>query len=181
MSGVYPVYHLTWNTDLGPLTALATQRGLARLWLSQPDLEGQARRLAGRAAWELRDEPLPVLSQTRQQVDEYLIGQRKEFDLALDLRGTPFQMSVWQALQTVAWGRVVTYGQLAAMVSRPGAARAVGQANGANPIPIIVPCHRVVAVGGLGGYGSGLANKRVLLGLEGVTAADVRRAGQAGP
>ncbi|MFN3763308.1 MAG: methylated-DNA--[protein]-cysteine S-methyltransferase, partial [Anaerolineae bacterium] len=91
------------------------------------------------------------------------------FDLPLDLRGTPFQRRVWEELRRVPYGQTVAYGELARRVGRPGAARAVGRAVGANPVPIIVPCHRVVgADGSLVGYGGGLEIKAALLRLEGV-------------
>lgn len=107
-----------------------------------------------------------------QQLDEYFAGRRREFDLALDLRGTPFQALAWQALLRIPFGATVTYGQQAAMIGRPTAARAVGSANGRNPVPIVVPCHRVLAAGSaLGGYSSGLDVKRALLALEGVSVA----------
>ena len=103
------------------------------------------------------------------QLAEYLAGGRTSFDLPLDLRGTPFQRRCWQALLQIPFGETCTYAQLASAISMPpGAARAVGQANGANPVPVIVPCHRVVASGGLGGYAGGLDLKRRLLELEGV-------------
>jgi methylated-DNA-[protein]-cysteine S-methyltransferase len=98
---------------------------------------------------------------------EYLAGARRKFDFPIDLRGTPFEMEVWTALQNIPYGSTVTYGELATRLGRPGAARAVGSANGRNPIPIVVPCHRVIAAGGkLGGYGGGLTLKRQLLDLE---------------
>ncbi len=98
---------------------------------------------------------------------EYLAGSRRQFDFPIDLQGTPFEMEVWTALQSIPYGSTVTYGELAAGLGKPGAARAVGSANGRNPIPIVVPCHRVIAAGGkLGGYGGGLTLKRQLLDLE---------------
>ncbi len=104
------------------------------------------------------------------QLPEYLAGRRTVFDLPLDLTGTPFQRRCWQALLQIPFGETCTYAQLAcAFGMAPGAARAVGQANGANPVPVIVPCHRVVASVGLGGYAGGLDLKRRLLELEGVS------------
>lgn len=103
------------------------------------------------------------------QLEEYFGGKRRAFDLPLDLSGTPFQRDVWTTLAEIPYGETVSYGELAAMVGRPTAFRAVGQANGANPVPIVLPCHRVVASGGrIGGYGGGLPVKRKLLELEGV-------------
>ena len=101
------------------------------------------------------------------ELDEYLTGQRRSFDFPIELHGTPFEMQVWKALQDIPYGSTVTYGEVATGVGKPGAARAVGSANGRNPIPIVVPCHRVVAAGRkIGGYGGGLALKRRLLDLE---------------
>ena len=104
----------------------------------------------------------------RRQLDEYFAGNRRRFDLPLAPRGTAFQRRVWQALLSIPYGGTITYGELARRVGNLRAARAVGRANGANPIAIIVPCHRVVATGGIGGYGGGLDIKRKLLTLEGV-------------
>ncbi len=101
------------------------------------------------------------------EFSEYFAGQRRTFDFPIDLHGTPFEMEVWTALQNIPYGSTVTYGELAAGLGKPGAARAIGSANGRNPIPIVVPCHRVIAAGGkLGGYGGGLTLKRQLLDLE---------------
>jgi methylated-DNA-[protein]-cysteine S-methyltransferase len=101
------------------------------------------------------------------QLTQYLGGDRKEFELPLQLLGTDFQRMVWQMLMTIPWGSTVTYGELAARLGNRRLARAVGRANGLNPVPIIVPCHRVVAAGGLGGYSGGLGIKQRLLQLEG--------------
>ena len=101
------------------------------------------------------------------QLEEYFEGRRSVFDLPLELGGTPFQNRVWATLAEIPYGETVSYAELALMVGRPTAFRAVGQANGANPIPIVLPCHRVVASGGgIGGYGGGLSMKRFLLDLE---------------
>ncbi len=111
--------------------------------------------------------PGTVLEAVR-QLEEYFDGDRKEFDLPLELSGSAFQKDVWLLLAQIPYGETVSYGELAMMVGRPTAFRAVGQANGANPIPIVLPCHRVIASGGtLGGYGGGLETKRRLLTLEG--------------
>ena len=104
------------------------------------------------------------------QLEEYFSGARTSFALPLAPRGTPFQLAVWNALTKIPYGETITYGELARRVGRPAAPRAVGQANGANPLPIVYPCHRVVAAGGqLGGYGGGTETKRRLLALEGAT------------
>ena len=103
------------------------------------------------------------------QLAEYFAGKRREFDLALAPRGTPFQQRVWKALRAIPFGMVRTYGDVARDIGQPGAMRAVGQANGRNPLPIVVPCHRVIAGDGtIGGYSGGLNVKHRLLALEGI-------------
>ncbi|HAM01343.1 MAG TPA: cysteine methyltransferase [Acidimicrobiaceae bacterium] len=103
------------------------------------------------------------------QLGEYFSGRRHRFELPLKLSGTDFQRQVWGSLAEIPYGTTISYAELAAMVGRPTAFRAVGQANGANPLPIVLPCHRVVASGGrIGGYGGGLDMKRRLLALEGL-------------
>ena len=117
-----------------------------------------------------RDEESPVLKEAATQLQEYFAGERTDFDLPMELDGTPFQRGVWAALSRIPYGETISYGELARRVGRPKGPRAVGQANGRNPIAIIVPCHRVLASNGIGGYGGGLPVKRALLALEGVTA-----------
>jgi methylated-DNA-[protein]-cysteine S-methyltransferase len=107
------------------------------------------------------------LEEAIEQLEAYAQGALKSFDLSLDLRGTPFQLRVWQALREIPFGEQRTYGQIAASLGQPGASRAVGGANGKNPIPLIVPCHRVVASNGLGGFTGGLKWKECLLAHEG--------------
>jgi methylated-DNA-[protein]-cysteine S-methyltransferase len=109
-----------------------------------------------------------LLSAAGEQLDEYFRGVRSRFELPIHLLGTPFQVEVWSALFEIPYGRTSTYGQVAERIGRPRAARAVGAANGRNPISIVVPCHRLIgADGGLTGYGGGLDRKRSLLALEG--------------
>jgi methylated-DNA-[protein]-cysteine S-methyltransferase len=108
----------------------------------------------------------PVLDAAR-QLDEYFARRRKTFDLPLSVSGTEFQQRVWLTLAEIPYGQTISYAELARWVERPQAFRAVGQANGANPIPVILPCHRVIAADGtIGGYGGGLPAKRLLLALE---------------
>ncbi|HXW36266.1 MAG TPA: methylated-DNA--[protein]-cysteine S-methyltransferase [Acidimicrobiales bacterium] len=115
-----------------------------------------------------RTDDLPLFKATAEQLDEYFSGDRKEFDLPLELEGTAFQKEVWRALREIPYGQTASYGEIAARVGRPGASRAVGLANGRNPIGIIVPCHRVIGANGtLTGYGGGLDRKQWLLALEG--------------
>ncbi len=162
------LYYTTMESPFGPLTLVATPMGLCRVGLPG---EGRAALEEWLARWV---EPAPLeenpaaLSAAVAQLREYFSRLRRGFDLPLDLRGTPFQQQVWAELRKVPYGQTVSYGELARRVGRPGAARAVGQAVGANPIPIIVPCHRVVgADNSLVGYGGGLEVKVALLRLEG--------------
>jgi len=108
------------------------------------------------------------LPETVQQLSEYFAGSRREFELALNLNGTEFQRRVWRELTEIPYGETWSYGQLAARIEKPTASRAVGLANGSNPISVIIPCHRVIgANGSLTGYGGGLPRKRWLLAHEG--------------
>jgi methylated-DNA-[protein]-cysteine S-methyltransferase len=108
-----------------------------------------------------------VFRDAADQLRAYFAGELREFDLPLAPHGTPFQREVWAALREIPYGRTISYAELAAAVGRPGAARAVGAANGCNPIAIVIPCHRVIgAAGALTGYGGGLSRKRLLLDLE---------------
>ena len=106
------------------------------------------------------DDVPPILEETATQLREYFAGERTDFDLAMELDGTPFQQEVWAELARIPYGETISYGELARRVGRPSGPRAVGQANGRNPIAIIVPCHRVLASNGIGGYGGGLKVKR---------------------
>jgi len=116
---------------------------------------------------EFVDQDDEVLEETREQLDEYLNGNRKEFDIPLLMVGTDFQRRVWKALMKVPYGVTSTYGQIAEDIGSPKAVRAVGNANRANPISIIVPCHRIIGGHGeLVGYGGGLSVKKRLLKLE---------------
>lgn len=114
-----------------------------------------------------------ILSATKKQLEQYFAGNRTTFDIPLDLEGTEFQQQAWRALCRIPYGKTISYGQQAINIKKPKAFRAVGSANGKNPIPIIVPCHRVVAGdGSLGGYSLGLKMKKQLLALEGVSEAE---------
>jgi O-6-methylguanine DNA methyltransferase len=114
-------------------------------------------------------ENIAPLEQAANELRRYFAGERVQFSCPLDLHGTPFQMHVWRELRRIPYGETRTYGELAQAIGRPNASRAVGAANGANPIAIIVPCHRVIGHNGtLTGYGGGLPTKAWLLSLEGV-------------
>jgi methylated-DNA-[protein]-cysteine S-methyltransferase len=154
-------------TPLGDLHLFGTPRGLLTITLpGQPRADGEA--LAHRWLGPVTfSEQLGALADALAQLAEYFAGQRREFDVPLDLRGTSFQQRVWRAVLAVPYGETSTYGQIAAAIGKPAAARAVGAANGANPLPPIVPCHRLIGAGGaLHGYGGGLATKARLLALE---------------
>jgi len=142
------------STKLGVLSYTVDQAGRVKR-LTFGDAKGLGRRDAERCR------------HVRRQLVEYFAGRRTVFELELNPVGSAFQQRVWQALTRIPYGDVCGYGELAKRVGNPRAARAVGQANGANPIPIIIPCHRVVAGdGSIGGYSGGLAVKRYLLALE---------------
>lgn len=116
------------------------------------------------SAWTRDDE---AFADVRAQLREYFAGERSTFDLAMHLEGSAFQRTVWHALTEIPYGETISYGELARRIGRPDLARAVGTANGQNPIAVIVPCHRVIGANGkLVGYGGGLENKRLLLDLE---------------
>jgi len=150
------------DSPVGPLTLVATGGLLSGLYMDE-----QRHRPAEELFGERDDSLLPEVSE---QLDEYFANMRTTFDLPLTLLGTPFQVEVWTALQEIRYGETTTYGELAVHLGKPQAARAVGLANGKNPISIIVPCHRVVgANGNLTGYGGGLPRKRHLLAHETTT------------
>jgi methylated-DNA-[protein]-cysteine S-methyltransferase len=118
------------------------------------------------------------VSEAIRQLREYFAGRRTEFDLPLEPEGTAFQKSVWRGLQQIPYGETISYGELARWVGNPKASRAVGAANGKNPIPIVIPCHRVIGANGtLTGFGGGLPIKQTLLDLE--TRADAKRTASA--
>jgi methylated-DNA-[protein]-cysteine S-methyltransferase len=113
------------------------------------------------------DVPGAVVTAAAGQLREYFAGQRSAFDIPLDPQGTPFQLAVWRALMAIPYGQTACYRDIAVAVGRPKGFQAIGQANTRNPIPIIVPCHRVInADGSLGGYGGGVDRKRALLEME---------------
>jgi len=111
-------------------------------------------------------EEAPMLEVLRRELNEYFLGQRADFTVPLSLSGPPFFLRVWEELRRIPYGERITYGELASSIGRPGAARAVGQALARNPLPILIPCHRVVGKHGLGGFGPGLHWKKRLLELE---------------
>ena len=142
---------------------LASPMGVLRLWAR----EGTLRQIEPVPAAE-QDFPDAVTEQAASELQEYFAGKRTEFTVAALPYGSAFQQRVWSALSRVPYGRVVTYGALAAAIGQPSACRAVAGAVGKNPLLILIPCHRVVAAAGLGGFSAGLEAKRALLALEGV-------------
>jgi methylated-DNA-[protein]-cysteine S-methyltransferase len=148
-------------SPVGDLKLIAGDQGLvAILWDHVKPKRIQPGTLAA-------NENHPILIETEQQLNEYFHGARKSFSLQLQLIGTNFQLNVWQALLAIPFGETRSYGQLARQLGNPNAMRAVGAANGRNPIPIVVPCHRVIgASGDLVGFGGGLKMKAQLLELE---------------
>jgi O-6-methylguanine DNA methyltransferase len=147
----------------GSLRLLSTEHGLCLVVL--PGTAGVERWVGRHLADSEPVEGGPLLDEAIRQLQQYFAGVRRSFDL--DLRGTDFQQRVWRALLGIPYGQRRSYRQIAVEIGHPQAIRAVGTANGANPLPIIVPCHRVVrSDGSLGGYGGGLAMKQALLRLE---------------
>lgn len=150
------------DSPLGTLLVAASERGVCRVSFA-PDVEA----LAAAAGPRVLRVPAP-LAAARRQLDEYFAGTRRQFDLPVDLRAAPFQRSVLEELARLPYGEVATYGELARRIGKPRAARAVGGALNRNPLPIVIPCHRVVGAGGaLVGYAGGVERKRALLDLEG--------------
>jgi len=151
--------HTIVGSPLGPITLVADGDALACLYLDvqrYPDDVGDTD--AGDSV---------VLKEAERQLAEYFAGERTEFDLPLAAAGTPFQRRVWSALCDIPYGETISYGELARRIGQPTASRAVGLANGRNPISIVVPCHRVIGSSGkLIGYGGGLDRKQTLLELE---------------
>ena len=157
MSLVYKIV----ESPVGKLKVVASDKGLvAVLW--QNDKPGRVR------LGELTENPQhPILLKAEKQLAEYFAGKRKEFSVALDMRGTDFQKNVWEALLAIPFGETRSYGQLAKHLGNPNASRAVGAANGKNPLSIVVPCHRVIgSTGKLTGFAGGMQTKAQLLSLE---------------
>ncbi|GAB2455579.1 methylated-DNA--[protein]-cysteine S-methyltransferase [Jatrophihabitans fulvus] len=153
------VRHTRIPSPLGELLAVRDDVGITHLYLPS------GRHPTGDPAGSQRDDI--AFEDVRSQLDEYFAGERTQFTLPLNARGTAFQRTVWQALTRIPHGETLSYGALAQQIGVPGAARAVGLANGQNPISIVVPCHRVIgANGSLTGYGGGLPAKQWLLAHE---------------
>ncbi len=155
------LYSKSIDSPVGRLKLVANDRGLvAILWPND-----SPRRV--RFAEPTEDAHNPILTKTEAQLAEYFAGKRQHFDLSLDPQGTTFQRAVWDALLAIPYGETRSYGQLARQLGNPNATRAVGAANGRNPLSIVVPCHRVVgSTGKLTGFAGGLHTKSFLLELE---------------
>jgi len=149
-------------SPVGRLTLVATDNGLAAI-LWENDRPGRVRLNV-----EAEEADHPVLIEAERQLEEYFAGRRKQFALTLDVSGTAFQRRVWNALLTIPFGETRSYGQIATQIGNPNAVRAVGAANGRNPVSIVAPCHRVVgSTGALTGFAGGLDVKARLLAFEG--------------
>ena len=158
------IYFTEFASPIGKLRLTGTGAALTGVFMETERHASAQSRDAVRDAAPLRE--------ARQQLDEYFGGERREFSLVLDAAGTEFQRSVWRALRGIPYGATASYGDIAKRIRNPKAVRAVGLANGRNPISIIIPCHRVIgADGSLTGYGGGIERKRFLLALEKLHAA----------
>ncbi|HUC92304.1 MAG TPA: methylated-DNA--[protein]-cysteine S-methyltransferase [Paenibacillus sp.] len=171
------LYRAELESPIGPLVLCATDRGLCHIdfgtfrdremplsiWAAKQGLAGHE----GAIEW-IEAPAHPVLAESAAQLNAYFRGATLDFDLPLDMLGTAFQRSVWQELRLIPYGEVRSYKQVAAGIGKPLAVRAVGGANNRNPVPIVVPCHRVIgADGSMVGYGGGMPIKTFLLELEG--------------
>ena len=153
------VIYTTMDSPIGELLLLGDGEALHGL-----DMQAGRNPLAIQPRWRRDDD---AFADVRDQLEEYFGGRRTSFDIPMHLEGTAFQRTVWHALTEIPYGETISYGELARRIGRPDRARAVGTANGQNPIAVIVPCHRVIGADGkLVGYGGGLENKRLLLDLE---------------
>lgn len=161
------VLHASWiDTPLGPMLAIADEEQLVLLeFVERRGLETELKRLRGRYA--ILPGTTAPLQAIERELGEYFAGERTRFETAIRLMGTPFQNEVWEELRRIPYGEAISYMELARRVGRPTAFRAVAQANGANQLAVIIPCHRVInADGRIGGYGGGVPRKEWLLKLE---------------
>jgi methylated-DNA-[protein]-cysteine S-methyltransferase len=164
------IAHAELHAPIGALQLYGTPRGLLAVTLpneSRAAAEARLRRvLAAEGGVTFVDDAAP-LGAALDQLNAWFAGARRAFDVPLDPRGTPFQRAVWDAVAALPWGATTTYAAIAQQIGKPAAVRAVGAANGANPLPLIIPCHRVVGSNGaLTGYGGGLPLKQLLLAWE---------------
>ncbi|UNK49236.1 methylated-DNA--[protein]-cysteine S-methyltransferase [Lysobacter sp. S4-A87] len=155
------ITHTTIDSPVGPLLLAVSEDGLHLIEFHTP-----RHPMPRGDDWREGDHAL--LRAARRQLDEYFAGDRRQFELPLAPRGTPFQCEVWHTLAAIPYGETISYAQLAQRVGKPAAVRAVGAANGRNPLPLVLPCHRVIGSdGSLTGFGGGLPTKQFLLQMEG--------------
>ena len=155
---------LFYDSPIGPMTLVQEGEALVRLDFDVPSQP---------------EEATPLLLEACRQLREYFAGERKAFALPLAPAGTEFQKKVWAALRDIPWGETRSYGDIARAIGKPTACRAVGMANGRNPLPIFIPCHRVIGTNGsITGYSGGLEKKRFLLRLEGISQWKENRSGK---
>lgn len=170
---------ITWtsfSTGIGEIFAAAGDGGLLYTSLGntgKSEMEETLRKKHPCCEFcHIDDESVPIsqketLMETEKQINQYLMGSRKEFDLPVALKGTGFQKEVWEEISRIPYGKTLTYKELAKKIGKPGATRAVGNSCGSNNLPLIIPCHRVIASGGgMGGFGGGIELKKKLLALE---------------
>ena len=156
------LFYDRFDSPIGPLTIAADDAGLRHILFASNRHDAK-----GREQWQHAPD---AVAEPRRQLLDYLHGRRRGFELALAPVGTEFQLQVWHALAEIPFGSTWSYRQLAQCIGRPSATRAVGAANGRNPLPIVLPCHRVIGNdGSLTGFGGGLPTKAALLRLEGIT------------
>ncbi|TLS37996.1 methylated-DNA--[protein]-cysteine S-methyltransferase [Pseudalkalibacillus caeni] len=163
------IYYTEMDTPIGPITVFSSEVGVCKIEFGT--IENVA---ASMEAW-LKKQHIKyelvqndaLLEPIKQQLNEYFTGQRYEFSIPLDLHGTPFQKKVWESLQSINYGDTCSYKDIAKKIGAPKAVRAIGSANNKNPVPLIIPCHRVIGSNGaLVGYGGGIDKKEFLLHLE---------------
>jgi methylated-DNA-[protein]-cysteine S-methyltransferase len=161
-------YYIIVDSPIGPLRLVANEDSLVAVSWEEKNASHDPLHAGAQKAHH------PVLEETARQLEQYFAGKRKSFELKLHFDGTDFQRKVWQALLTIPFGETRSYGRIAVQIGHPMAVRAVGAANGQNPIPIIAPCHRVVgSTGELVGFGGGLPRKVHLLTLEGALTGEI--------
>ncbi len=163
-----PVFTQFIDSPVGPLMLAVNRSGaLVCIYFLETGPPERGLEWLAKHGFAAEQDPAP-LTEVRRQLDDYFAGRLERFELALAPKGTPFQQSVWQYLLTIPYGTCTTYGAMAAALGNPAASRAVGLANGSNPIPIVIPCHRVIGSNGkLTGFGGGLPAKHKLLTIEG--------------
>lgn len=159
-------YYTVWASSLQPVVLTSDGESLTGLYLSERAQAEIAQKAAASADW-IQDDKAAPFAEAKQQLEAYFAGRQTTFDLPLKLEGTPFQRQVWDELRKLPYGVTVSYGELARRIGNPKACRAVGLANGQNPVSIVVPCHRVIGANGkLTGYSGGLSRKETLLAFE---------------